>query len=51
MTKAMLLELLRECQSRCDPEGPHRDADDALLAFIGDEAVTRAYQALPRRFA
>ena len=51
MTTAGLAALLRECARSRDPEAAHKAADEALVYFIDDAAVTAAYAALTRWYA
>lgn len=51
MTKDELLAELKACQS-LPPYGPrHREADRLLLAYIGDEDVTEAFEAIEKWYA
>lgn len=34
-----------------DPEKDHADADDALLKFIGDKRVTKAFNSITKYYA
>lgn len=49
--KESLLNALRECRDSGDTEGAHSDADDALLAFIGDAEIKEAYREVPKWYA
>lgn len=51
MTKAELLAILKECAESRDLEGAHGRADDALLAFIGDDEITIAFTAWEKWYA
>jgi hypothetical protein len=50
MTKRELLARLKEC-AEMDEEGGHYEADKALLEFIGDPEITKAFEALHRWYA
>lgn len=43
MTRDELLARLRELAQDSDRERAHGEADDALLAYINDDAVTDAF--------
>ena len=49
MTGGELEAIARE--SHLDQEMAHVDADDALLEFIGDEDITRAWNAIEKWYA
>ena len=51
MTKDELLAKLREIADNLDTEVAHGDADDALLAFIGDDEIREAYDAIDKWYA
>jgi hypothetical protein len=37
--------------SETDPEAGHPEADQALIAYIGDQRVTRAFKAVGKWYA
>jgi hypothetical protein len=51
MTNDELLDRLRELGESDDPEDAHYEADRALLAFIADDAVTKAFEAIDKWYA
>lgn len=51
MTREELLEVLTDCGESNDAEGAHADADQALLDFINDPEVTKAWEAIYKWFA
>lgn len=51
VTKAALLAKLRELQRDGDPESAHIEVDKALLVFIADPEVTKAFEAITRWYA
>ena len=51
MTKEELLQKLKECAEDSDTEQRHIDADNALLDYINDPAVTEAFRKLPKWYA
>jgi hypothetical protein len=51
MTKEQLIQKLRELQLQGDVERTHRDADQALLDFIGDEEVKKEFDAIEKWYA
>mgnify|MGYP001601057558 FL=1 len=53
MTKQELLDKLDALaiKSEQDAEGPHIDADEALLDYIADEDIRAAYYKIDRWFA
>ena len=51
MTKAELLAALRALAKSDDTEGAHGEADDLLVAFIGDPDIQEAYWAVPKWYA
>lgn len=52
MTKDELIQRLVEIPTRTNtfPETDHRDADDALLAYINDERITELYNEIDRGY-
>jgi hypothetical protein len=50
MTREELLEKLRECigMDTVDPEMAHSVADNALMEFLNDDAVSDLYYSLTR---
>jgi len=51
MTKEELLAKLAECAENSDTEIAHVNADEALLAFINDSEITKAFDSVPRWYA
>ena len=50
--RAQLLAVLRELGSRkTDPEGNHMSADKALLDYIDDPDVTKAFEAIEKWYS
>lgn len=50
--RVLLLKALREFKSKTyDPEMAHSLADDALLAYVGSEAVTDAFNSIHKWYA
>lgn len=50
MNKAELIAKLRECVE-WDEETAHLHADSALLEFIGDKEITRAFDNIKKWYA
>jgi hypothetical protein len=50
LTKEELLKKLAVCNNG-DIETGHADADDALIEFINDEDIAKAFNALPKWYA
>jgi hypothetical protein len=51
MTKSELLGFLRAAaELNNDPEGAHVLADDAIIAFIGDDEIKQAYDAVKKYY-
>jgi len=50
MTKQELLEILRRLSDE-DPVTGHREADTALLDYIGDEEIREAFENVPRWYS
>ena len=44
ITKAELLSKLAQCAEESDHEGAHVEADEALLQFINDAEITKAWR-------
>jgi hypothetical protein len=51
MTREQLMERLFTLQSHKDRESAHAWADDALLEYINDPEVTRAYGEIEKWYA
>lgn len=51
MTKKQLLDKLKSCLEYYDIEKSHSDADEALLNFINDPEITKAYNKLEKWYA
>ena len=51
MTRAKLLERLRELKDCGASEDAHIEADKALLEFINDQSVTDAFKEIERWYA
>lgn len=51
LTKRELLAVLAKAAVSSDTESAHADADSALLRFIGDPEITRAYRAINRWYS
>ena len=51
MTRDELLTKLRECAETPDPEVAHELADEALIEYINDAAVTEAFEQVDRWYA
>jgi len=50
-SRGRLLARLKECQQNGDHESAHCEADDALLEFINDDEVTKAFNAIEKWYA
>jgi glycolate oxidase FAD binding subunit len=50
LTKAQLLQVLRDCE-KADPEAGHSQADTALVDFINDDEIRRAYERITKWYA
>ena len=50
LTKEQLLEKLKEC-ANMDTESRHVEADNALLDYIDDEKVRKAFDELSKWYA
>lgn len=48
MTKAELLEKLKELTESDYPEMTHREADDLLIDFINDTEIKEAFEAIAK---
>jgi hypothetical protein len=51
MTKEEVLRALARCKEDGDIEGGHIDADKALIEFINDPDITKAYATIPKWYA
>jgi hypothetical protein len=52
MTKEELLKFLRDHEGATgDPEVTHIEADRALLAYINDDEITKAFEAITKWYA
>lgn len=51
MTIDVLLEKLAGLKDNTDPEAAHAWADDALLEFIDDTRVTKAFSEIEKNYA
>lgn len=51
MTKEELIARLKEIDKNPDTEDAHVQADSALLAYIGDEEIAEAYDAIGKWYA
>ena len=53
MTKKQLLEKLKDIDNsgNHDPEAAHYEADCALLGYIGDKEVAKAYDKIKKWYA
>ena len=51
MEKKELLKVLKKLQKAQDPESEHGIADDALLAYIGDEEIAKEYNKIKKWYA
>lgn len=51
MTREELLAYLRARHGAYDKEVAHIEADEALLAFIGDDEITQAFNAIAKWYA
>jgi len=51
MTKEELLSILKELQENGDQEIAHAKADDALLEYINDEDVSKAFEEIDKWYA
>lgn len=49
--KERCLKRLAECAENPDTEGAHCEADDALLDFINDSEITKAFEAFDKWYA
>ena len=49
--KLQLLEKLRSLKDATDIERAHSEADDALIAYIGDPEIKAAYEAVEKWYA
>jgi hypothetical protein len=45
-----LLKILRECRGS-EPEDAHLNADEALLAYIGDDEIAEAFERIEKWYA
>jgi hypothetical protein len=50
MSKRQLLKILRSLLSG-DPEADHAKADKALIEFINDKDIAKAYEAIEKWYA
>jgi len=51
MTRDELIATLRACIRNGDHEVAHADADEALIAFIGDAEITLLYEQIEKWYA
>jgi hypothetical protein len=51
MTKEELLAKLKECSDDDDTEGAHVDADIALLDYINDPEIRKAFNKIDKWYA
>jgi hypothetical protein len=51
MTKDDLIAKLKECALMGDEERAHSNADDLLLEYINDPAVTEAFDSIDKWYA
>lgn len=53
LTRARLLEILDGCQKtgKFDPESAHSMADDALIEYIYDDEIAKAFYAIIRWYS
>lgn len=51
MTKQELIEALRECVNKGDPEDHHLAADQLLLDYINDPEVQEAFDNIEKWYA
>lgn len=51
MTREEVLAVLKDCAEDDDTEGAHYDADQALLKYLGDGEVERAYRAVSKWYS
>lgn len=51
MTKTKLLKILAECAENKDTEEAHSIADEALLDFINDPKVSKAFANVPKWYS
>lgn len=51
MTKAELLKELKKYIKNTDTEVAHIDADEALIKFINDPEITKAYNKIGKWYA
>lgn len=51
MTKQELLTVLFECYGDDDPERAHGDADEALLGYINDPDIEKAFLKIKRWYS
>lgn len=51
MDKKRLLKLLKSCAESNDTEKAHSDADDALLEYINDPEITKAFNSVEKWYA
>jgi hypothetical protein len=49
--KAELLDKLRECAKSDDIESAHYDADNAMLDYINDPEIRKAYSKIEKWYA
>jgi len=51
MTRQELLERLKEINENSDTEGGHIEADEALIEYINDEDIKKAYDDIRKWYA
>lgn len=51
MTRDELLSKLRSLHGERDAEMAHSEAEKLLLAYIGDEEISEAFDAVPAEYA
>jgi len=51
MSKQELIEKLKSYAKYEDREDGHVEADEALIAYIGDAEIAEAYEAVPKWYA
>jgi hypothetical protein len=49
--KRALLKALKALSTSRDPEEAHASAEHAVLEFIGDDSITKAYNDVPKWYA
>ena len=51
MSREELLKELKSLDSRADPESNHLSADEALLEYINDPEITKAFESIRKLYS